>query len=189
LYKAQRGDLVQDDSHEQMRHLPRARTKVERQIERLVDAFTAEVLTLEELKARRAGLEERLRLLTQQERELRQQQQQQVRLAELSVKVEDLCQATGTGLQTLDFAGRRKIIELLVDRVILSHHDIEIRYAVPLRGWNPGEKKETLRLPYRTHARMAQSQSSLGQRLREPHPHGYGVCPACFDSPDGPKTL
>jgi site-specific DNA recombinase len=153
LRKAHAGDLGQDDGHERTRQLQRAHQKVERQIERLVDAFTAEVLTLEELKVRRAGLQERLRLLTQQERELRQQQQQ-VRLAELSANVEELCQTVGAGLKTLDFAGRRKIIELLVDRVILSHDDVEVRYAIPLSGLHPTGKKETLRLPYRTHQRL-----------------------------------
>jgi site-specific DNA recombinase len=149
LHKAHAGDLGQEDGHERRRQLQRARQKVERQIERLVDAFTAEVLTLEELKVRRAGLQERVGLLAQQERELRLQHQQQVRLAELSANVEELCQTVGAGLQTLDFAGRRKIIELLVDRVILSHDDVEIRYAMPLSGLYPAGKKETLRLPYR----------------------------------------
>ncbi len=78
-----------------------------------------------------------------------------MRLAELSANVEELCQAVHAGLQTLDFAGRRKIIELLVDRVILSHDDIEIRYAIPLNSLTPTGKKETLRLPYRTHACVA----------------------------------
>ena len=150
LRKAQAGDLGQEDGHERTRQLQRARQKVERQIERLIEAFTAEVLTLEELQVRRAGLQERLRLLTQQERELRLQHQQQVRLAELSANVEELCQTVGVGLQALDFAGRRKIIELLVDRMLLSHDAVEIRYAVPLSGLNPTGKKETLRLPYRT---------------------------------------
>jgi site-specific DNA recombinase len=160
LRKAHAGELVQDDGHERTRQLQRARQKVERQIERLVDAFTAEVLTLEELKVRRAGLQERLRLLTQQERELRLQHRQQVRLAELSANVEELCQTVRAGLQTLDFAGRRRIIELLVDRVILSHDDVEIRYAIPLSGLNPTGKKETLRLPYRTDVCLAAQLSS-----------------------------
>ena len=153
--KAHAGELLQDDTHDRVRHLQRARLKAERQIERLVDAFTAEMLTLEELKTRRAGLQERIHLLTQQERDLGRQQHQQVRLTELSANIEDLCQAIRAGLQTLDFSGRRKIIELLIDRVLLSHEDIEIRYAIPLPGLNPTGKKETLRLPYRTHACVA----------------------------------
>jgi site-specific DNA recombinase len=150
LRKAHAGELFQDEANDRLRHLQRARQKVERQVERLVDAFTAEVLTLEELKIRRAGLQERLRFLTQQERELHQQQRQQIHLTELSSNIEELCLAIRSGLQTLDFTGRRRIIELLIDRVILSHDEIEIRYAIPLTGISPTSKKETLRLPYRT---------------------------------------
>jgi site-specific DNA recombinase len=155
LRKAHAGELLQDDTHDRVRHLQRARLKAERQIERLVDAFTAEVLTLEELKTRRTGLQERIRVLTQQERDLGRQQHQQVHLTELSANIEDLCQAIRAGLQTLDFSGRRKIIELLIDRVIISHADIEIRYAIPLTGLSPTGKKETLRLPYRAHVCVA----------------------------------
>ena len=151
LRKAHAGELLHDEANDRLRHLEQARQKVERQVERLVDAFTAEVLTLEELKTRRVGLQERIRILTQQERELRQQQHQQVRLTELSSNIEDLCQAIRLGLQTLDFAGRRRIIELLIDRVILSQDEIEIRYAIPLTGISPTSKKETLRLPYRAY--------------------------------------
>jgi hypothetical protein len=63
-----------------------------------------------------------------------------------------LCQTIHRGLQTLDCAGRRNIVELLVDRVILSHEDIEIRHAIPLAGVSTAGKKETWQLPYRAHA-------------------------------------
>lgn len=72
LRKAHVGELLHDEANDRLRHLEQARQKVERQVERLVDAFTAEVLTLEELKTRRVGLQERIRILTQQERALRQ---------------------------------------------------------------------------------------------------------------------
>jgi site-specific DNA recombinase len=149
LRKAQAGELYADEATERLRYLQQARRKAERQIERLVEAFTAEVLTLEELKTRRAGLRERVHLLMQQEQDVRSHQRQQVRLSELSANIEALCRTTRAGLHALDFAGRRKIIELLVDRVLISHDEIEIRYAVPLTGWTPPGKKPSLRLPYR----------------------------------------
>ena len=155
--RAHAGALLADDTSERVHQLQRARRKAERQIERLVDAFTAEVLTLEELKTRRTGLQERIRVLTQHERELRRGQHQQMHLTELCTNIGTLCQIIHSGLQTLDFAGRCKIVELLVDRVILSHEDIEIRYAIPLAGVSTGGKKETLQLPYRTHLRLAQA--------------------------------
>jgi site-specific DNA recombinase len=159
LRKAHAGELLQDDTPDRLRHLQQARLKAERQIERFVDAFTAEVVTLEALQTRRTGLQERIAVLTQQERDLRRQQHQQVRLTELSANIEELCAAIHSGLQTLDFSGRRKIMELLIDRVILSHEDIEIRYAIPLTGVNPTGKKETLRLPYRANLWLSQPAS------------------------------
>lgn len=152
LRRAHAGALWTDDTSERLRQLQSARRKAERQIDRLVDAFTAEVLTLEELKTRRAGLQERLRVFMQQERELRKGQHEQWHLADLCTNIATLCQAIRVGLHTLDFAGRRKIIELLVDRVIISHAEIEIRYAIPLAGGSATGKKETLQLPYRAHA-------------------------------------
>jgi site-specific DNA recombinase len=110
------------------------------------------VLTLEELKTRRGGLQERIRGLTQQERELRTQQHQQLHLTELDANIADLCQTIRTGLQMLDFTCRRQVIELLIDRVIISHEEVEIRYAIPLTGVRAVNKKERLRLPYRAHA-------------------------------------
>ena len=137
--------------------MQRAHRKTERQIDRLVDAFTAEVLTLDELKTRRAGLQERIRILAQQEQDVHRQHHQQLHLREFSANIETLCRAVRSGLQTLPFTERRKIIELLIDRVLISHDIIDIRYAIPLTGWSPPGKKKTLRLPYRAHLCLAQS--------------------------------
>ena len=73
---------------------------------------------------------------------------------DLEAQIIDLCHAIRTGLQTLDFAGRGKMIELLIDRVLLSHEEVEIRYASPLTGARAVNKKEMLRLPYRAHAEL-----------------------------------
>jgi site-specific DNA recombinase len=155
LRQANTGELVEDDTTERLKQLKRARLKAERQVERLVDAFTAEVITLEELKVRRSGLKERIRLLAQQERDLKAQQQQHLRIEELCANINELCQAIRAGLQALDFAGRRRVVELLVDRVLISHEEIEIRYAIPIKGLNPSSQIGTLRMPYRTHPVMA----------------------------------
>jgi site-specific DNA recombinase len=154
LHRARAGELVQDDRDVRLQHLQQAHRRAERQIERLVDAFTAEVITLDELKARRAVLQHRIQGLVQQERDLHAQHQQHLRLADLCANIKALCESLQTGLHTLDFARRRRIVELLVDRVLLSHDEIEIRYAIPLKGLG---QKGTLQLPYRTYLRLVES--------------------------------
>jgi site-specific DNA recombinase len=146
---ASAGELVQDDRDVRLQHLQQARRRAEHQLERLVDAFTAEGITLDELKTRRAVLQDRIQGLVQQERDLHAQHQQHLRLADLCANINALCESLQAGLHTLDFARRRRIVELLVDRVLISHDEIEIRYAIPLKGVG---RKGTLQLPYRAHA-------------------------------------
>jgi ABC-type transport system involved in cytochrome bd biosynthesis fused ATPase/permease subunit len=104
LRRAGAGELVQDDRDAWLQHLQQARRRAERQSERLLDAFTTEVITLDELKVRRAALQDRIKTLMQQERGLQKQQQQRVRLTELCAKIEVLCAGLRAGLETLDFA-------------------------------------------------------------------------------------
>ena len=151
LRRASAGELLPMETSARVRQLQHARRTAQRQIERLVDAYTAEALTLDELQTRRAGLEERLRLVRQHEQELQRQHHQNLRLAELCANLETLCQTIRTGLDVLDFAGRRRIVELLVDRVRISHETVEIRYAIPLTGLGHTDKKGPLQLPYRSH--------------------------------------
>ena len=162
LRRASAGEFVQDDRDARLQHLPQARRRAERQIERLVDAFTAEVITLDELKTRRAVLQDRIQALVQQERELHAQHQQHLRLTELCANIDVLCAGLRSGLHTLAFARRRRIVELLIDRVLISHDEIEIRYAIPLKGLG---QKGTLRLPYRTDPRLAADVPAAEQRL------------------------
>jgi site-specific DNA recombinase len=168
LHRARAGELVQDDRDARLQHRQQARRRAERQIERLVAAFTAEGITLDDLKARRAVLQNRLQGLVQQERDLHAQHQQHRRLADLCAHLKALCESLHTGLHTLDFARRRRMVELLVDRVLFSHEEIEIRYAIPLKGLG---QKGTLQLPYRTHAQLDESVPAcvdpLGQESAE----------------------
>jgi site-specific DNA recombinase len=134
LRRASAGECVQDDRDARLQHLQPARRRAERQIARLVDAFTAEVITLDELKTRRAVLQDRIQALVQQERDLRAQHQQHLRLTELCATIDVLWASLRSGLHLLEFARRRRIVELLIDRVLIAHDEIEIRSAIPLKG-------------------------------------------------------
>jgi hypothetical protein len=49
--------------------------------------------------------------------------------------------------------------------VLINHDGIEIRYAVPITGWHPPDKKPTLQLPYRTVAGVAGAEPAVEQGL------------------------
>jgi site-specific DNA recombinase len=45
--------------------------------------------------------------------------------------IEAFCQTVRTGLATASFAQRRLLVELLIDRVVVTDGEVEIRYVLP----------------------------------------------------------
>jgi site-specific DNA recombinase len=52
--------------------------------------------------------------------------------------VEDFCERVRSGLTGATFEQRRKLVELLVDRVIVTDEEVEIRYVIPT---DPGSEQ------------------------------------------------
>jgi site-specific DNA recombinase len=63
LTRAQRGWLTSDERNARLQDLQHRQHEVQRQMQRLIDAYTAGIIDLEELGARRGKLEERLAAL------------------------------------------------------------------------------------------------------------------------------
>ena len=53
-------------------------------------------------------------------------------LAGWAASAADFCRRVRAGLAGADFAGKRQLVELLVDRVLVAYGEVEIRYAIPL---------------------------------------------------------
>jgi site-specific DNA recombinase len=45
--------------------------------------------------------------------------------------IEGFCDQVQQGLAQATFAQRRQLVELLIDRVIVTNGDVEIRYVIP----------------------------------------------------------
>jgi site-specific DNA recombinase len=89
------------------------------------------VIPLAEYQRRRQDLERRDAALAAQERQLRAQSHQHMQLADIVGSVEDFCQRVRGGLANATFEQRRKLVELLIDRVIVTDEEVEIRYVIP----------------------------------------------------------
>ena len=112
-------------------NLKKAQTSLQQQIERLTQAYLAEVIALAEYQRCRAEIEGRLEALTTQERQLAAQARQQMDLVQLAQGTEAFCRRVQQGLETASFEHKRQLIELLIDRVVVSHDLVEIRYVIP----------------------------------------------------------
>ncbi len=108
-----------------------ALAQVERQQARLLDIYLAAIIEREEFERKRAELAKTQEGLTKQLRQLEAQAQQHVDTAKLAAGIEAFCARVAGTLETLDFAQRRKLVELLIDCVIVGDGTVEIRYVVP----------------------------------------------------------
>jgi site-specific DNA recombinase len=144
--RARQGWLSSDERTAQRHDLQHRQAEVTRQIHRLIDAYAAEVVTLEELTQRRR-LEERWEALRREEQQLVTTTIQEHDLQRIAVQAEAFRQRIATGLEQASFEERRALVELLVDRVIGHAPEVEIRYVMPLTGI--AERNGVLRLRHR----------------------------------------
>jgi site-specific DNA recombinase len=121
-------------------NLRKARVNLEQQVERLTDAYLANVLQLEEYKRRRLELEQRLSVIAEQKRQLEANVGHHDQLAAMVQSIEDFCQRVQHGLSEATFEQKRQLVELLIDRVLVTGEEVEIRYVIPT-----SPKGETIR--------------------------------------------
>ncbi len=131
LRRAHGGHWLPQELRARQRNLRGGRAALGRQLERLTEAYLGEVIPLAEYERRRRDLEQREGALADQERQLQAQAQQRTELAEVVGSVEDFCERVRSGLAGATFEQRRRLVELLIDRVIVTDEEVEIRYVIP----------------------------------------------------------
>ena len=113
------------------KNLRRGRDALGRQLERLTEAYLGEVIPFAEYQRRRKGLELRDEAMASQEKQLQAQSRQRMELAGVAGSIEDFCDRMRGGLVDATFEQRRRLVELLIDRVIVTGEEVEIRYVIP----------------------------------------------------------
>jgi len=131
-------------------NLRRGRKSLERQLERLTEAYLAEVIPLAEYERRRRDIEARQEMLNEQDRQMERQVERTVELAGVVASVEEFAARIQQGLDSASFEQRRQVVELLIDRVVVSKEEVEIRYVVPTNEASEQVHFSHLRTDYRT---------------------------------------
>jgi site-specific DNA recombinase len=131
LARAKGGAWLPQELHARQATIRQAVNQLERQQQRLLDAYLAEVIDLAELERKREDLDRRHAALTAQQRQLDAAAGQQLELRAVANGIEAFCQTIRTGLGTATFTQRRQLAELLIDRVIVTDDQAEIRYVLP----------------------------------------------------------
>jgi site-specific DNA recombinase len=131
LQRAQGGQWLPQELQARRENLRKARVSLEQQMERLTEAYLANVLQLQEYKRRHQELEQRQQAIAEQIRQLEASVGRHDELAAMVQSIEAFCQCVALGLAEATFDEKRQIIELLVDRVVVTHDEVEIRYVIP----------------------------------------------------------
>ena len=139
-----------------------------RQQQRLLDAYLAGVLDLDTFERKRRDLAGQEAALAQQQRELAAAAQQRHDLPALAAGAEAFCAQVRDGLANATFAQRRALVELLIDRVVVTDEVVEIRYAIPTSRDGPHQPFCRLRKDYRAHVPLRETRAQLGRTAHAP---------------------
>jgi site-specific DNA recombinase len=131
LQRAQAGEWLPQALQSRRQSVKEALAQLERQQARLLEVFLAEIISRDEFERKRQELNQTQQGLSQQMRQLELQAQRQINTAKLATHIQDFCQRIQPTLDQLDFAQRRQLVELLIDRVIVDDASVEIRYVIP----------------------------------------------------------
>ena len=111
--------------------LRRGQAHLHQQLERLTDAYLRAVIPLDEYERRRRDIEQRVQALAGQEEQLRSDAARQQQLAGIAASLEAFRSRVQSGLAQASFEQRRQLVLLLVDRVVVTDAEVEIRYVLP----------------------------------------------------------
>jgi site-specific DNA recombinase len=115
------------------------RRRLDRQEGRLLDAYQAEVIGLEELAARRQQIVLQRQALERQQTEQDQLRQRRHKTQEVLGSLATFTERIRDRLQTASFADQRAILELVIERITIHDSSLEIRHVIPLRSPSPNQ--------------------------------------------------
>jgi site-specific DNA recombinase len=115
----------------QQAQLLQRRQRIERQDQRLLDAYQAEIINLQELQTRRQKLAAALHQITQESRQLADTRQQSIHWQQVMANTETFRQLLGENLTQLSFEERQAIAQCLIRQVVVTGEAVDIHFVLP----------------------------------------------------------
>lgn len=127
----------QDQSDTAPPELQRLRTElgqIEKQDQRLLDAYQAEIIQLDELAARRQTLEQQRNVSENRLSELEQLVQQQARQEALTSDITEFCDNINSMLQSPTPEQQQQVLRLVVDHILVGKEQLIVKHVIPSAG-------------------------------------------------------
>ncbi|HMB04653.1 MAG TPA: recombinase family protein, partial [Isosphaeraceae bacterium] len=106
--------------------------RLDREEQRLLDAYQAEAIDLDELKQRREQIRGRRLVITAQRDQEQRLRCERQTAKEVWADLTAFCERVRARLDEATLAERQQILQLLIDRVIVGEDALEIRHVIPL---------------------------------------------------------
>jgi site-specific DNA recombinase len=115
----------------QQAQLLQRRQRLERQDQRLLDAYQAEIINLHELQTRRQKLAAELHQIAQESRQLAHTRQQSIHWQQVMDNTKTFRQLLGENFAQLSFEERQAIAQCLISKVIVTGAAVDIHFVLP----------------------------------------------------------
>ena len=109
-------------------------------MERLVNAYQEDLLSLEELRYRMPDLRRREQSAKAQLQSIADQTAERIATLRLAESLSAFLTRLRTRAQTLDIPERQRIVRLLVKEVLVADNTIVIRHSIPIHAPHPGDR-------------------------------------------------
>jgi site-specific DNA recombinase len=131
LERAHSGAWVPGELRRRQASLRQVRASVARQRQRLLEAYLTEVIDLACLQRQDRGLAGQEADLLAREREVTAEGERLVQVSAIAQSTTQVLKGLRVGLGQASFEQRRQLVELLIDRVVVTDGQVEIRYVIP----------------------------------------------------------
>ncbi len=131
LERAHSGAWVPQELRRRQATLRSVRASVARQRQRLLEAYLAEVIDLACFQQQDQTLAGQEADLLAREREVAAQGERLVQVSAIAQSMTQVLKQLRVSLGQASFEQRRQLVELLIDRVVVTDGQVEIRYVIP----------------------------------------------------------
>jgi site-specific DNA recombinase len=131
LERARSGAWVPEELRRRQATLGHVRAGVTRQRQRLLEAYLAEVIDLAAFQRQDHLLAQQAADLLAREREVAAHGERLLEVSAIARSMTTVLQRLRASLDQAAFAQRRQLVELLIDRVVVTNGQVEVRYVIP----------------------------------------------------------
>ena len=112
--------------------LNRENARLDKAIDRMIDAYQAELVTINELRPRLSDLRKKQQSVQAELQQIESQKHDDDLYLKLANTVTDFLSKLQSSANTLNIAGRQKIVQLLIKEILVDDDTITLRHVIPV---------------------------------------------------------